>query len=189
MRTKGLVTRAMRSCRPLRGLYLLPIITALEAQPAPAELAEVNEALRSWLQVMNEDRAYLLFDRNKGHLDLRHGGAILRRCQVVTDFVDASTLGSGQLLGQIRRYRPSHPWAIPSSGPFDWEQVLADEAGDDAALLFSNQLLIIASDAWDRPRGPAVRVGSRDLRTLCNTLDNGTSLVILPPGWRDADEP
>ena len=168
---------------------LLPLVTALHAQPDPGDLAEVNEALRWWLQVMDADRPYLLFDRGAGHIDMRHGGATLRSCQVVEDSANAATPHRGELRGQIRRYRPAHPWATPSSGPFDWEQVLAHEAGDDVALFFSNQLLIFASDAWERPRGPAVKVGGGDLRTLYNALAKGSPLVILPPYWRDGDEP
>ena len=176
----------MRSCR-FRWLYWLPLATALQAEPVP-DLAEVNPALRSWIQLIDADRPYLLLDRQEGRIVLLHGGAALRTCEVIEDSLATAIPHRGTLSGQLRRYRPAHPWATPSSGPFDWEQVLANEAGDDAALLFSNQLLIYASEVWERPRAPAVRVGSADLRALANGLAKGTHLVILPPGWKRDDD-
>ena len=154
-----------------------------------ADLETVNEALRQWIRLMDADRPYLVYDRQAGQITLYHGAAELRRCPVFEDSSGAGTPVQGDVVGRLRRYRPAHPYSRPDPGPFGWEQVLAEEASDDSALYFSNQLLVYASDAWGDPRAPSIRINGADLRALYHAAAVETPLVLLPRGWdRKADD-
>lgn len=146
-------------------------------------LEKVNRALGSWLELMDDDRSYLLVDRDKGELELRHGPAVLRTCAIMADSALAQVAVRSSLREHLRRYRPAHPWARPGGGPFDWEQVLVDQAADDDALYFANRVLMYADDAWGVPRPPFIRLSGADLRALFDALESGAPMVVLPRGW------
>ena len=141
--------------------------------------------MRTWLQLIETDRPYLVVDRQAGEVNLHHGRAILRQCPVLLDSLEKRRMGGGKIANRIRRYRPSDPWSTVASGPFDWEQNLVEEATADCALYFSNDLLIYASQIWGRPRSPALKLSIEDLQALYNVTANGGPLLVLPPGWNE----
>ena len=170
-------------------LPLVLIAMAMAAgMPAGTEAAEglekVNLALRSWLELIDDDRSYLLLKRDKGELELRHGPALLRTCRIMADSALAEVAVHTSLREHLRRYRPANPWGRPGGGPYDWEQVLADQAADDDALYFANRVLIYADDAWEVPRPPFIRLSGGDLRALFDALEPGAPMIVLPRGWR-----
>jgi hypothetical protein len=167
----------------LVGLILLPIQRESGSEPAPQELIHINQALREWLQLMDADRLYLVVDRQAGELRLQHGRAVLRNCPVVRYSWNGHLRGHADLEGRIRRYRPSDPWSDAQAGPFNWEQNLVEEATKDCALLFTNGLLIYASEVWERPRSPALKLQPEDLQALYNVAAAGLPMLILPQGW------
>ena len=92
--------------------------------------------------------------------------------------------GQQELVSKARRYTRSDPFAQRRPGPFDWEYYLVEAATDDCALYFSAGMLVFASDAWGVPRSPYARLSAADLRAVHDALAVGTSLIVLPPGWR-----
>ena len=151
--------------------------------PGVAELSRINEALRQWLALIETDRPYLAIDRQAGQVRLHHGRAILRQCPVLVDSLGERPELRSELRRRVRRYRPSAPWATKLSGPFDWENNLAEEAAPDGALYFDSGLLLYAAAVWEAAGSPALRLEAVDLRALYNACEPGTPLVVLPPVW------
>ena len=174
-------------------LFCLPALLSafsaggIRAGDETRRLERVNQALRIWLTRMEEDRIYLLIDRQESAVRLYHGRALLRVCPVQVDSLGEEPEIGAKLRLRIRRYRPSDPWTPILAGPFDWERNLAEEATDECALYFSNRVLIYASETWGEVRGPAVRIRSGDLRALYEACGEGTPLVVLPPGWNEEE--
>ena len=156
---------------------------AKKARAETADLAYTNEALRQWLALMENDRVYLVVDRQAGEVRLQHGKAVLRQCPIVGDFLGRRPDITGKLQQRVRRYRPRTPWAQIESGAFDWENNLAEEATDRCALFFDSGVLIYASAAWGQVRPPSLRLTIEDVRALYNAGAEGLDLVILPPAW------
>jgi len=148
-------------------------------------LVRINRALRDWLTLTEENRPYLVFDREAGEIRLQHGRAVLRNCPVRIDSAGLRPESTIRLDQKLRRYRPSDPWSEIAVGPFDWEQNLVEEASADCALFFSNRMLIYASEVWGRSRPPALQIGVGDLRALYDACALGTELVILPHRWNE----
>lgn len=172
-----------------RLLVLMLAATALASGAAPqGRLAEINAALRAWLDAVDADRPYLLLDRGAEELQLRHGQAVLRVCPVLADSAAARAGPQVKLEHRLRWYRPSRPGSSISAGPFDWEQNLAEQASGGEALYFGGGLLLYAASGWGRPGVPSLRLGDADLRALYETCPVGAQLVVLPPGWREGDE-
>lgn len=166
-------------------VLLLCVRPGYSLEPAVEELIRINQALRDWLRLMETDRRYLVVDRQAREARLQHGRAVLRSCPVRVDSLGDGEFAQAELRLHLRRYRPSDPWSPIASGPFDWEQVLAEQATDDCALYFSNQLLIYAADTWGQPRAPALRITADDLRALYEACAPGTPLVVLPFHWNE----
>ena len=150
---------------------------------ASEDLERTNEALRAWLEMMEADRLYLLLDGSAGQLRLQHGAAVLRQCPVVSDSLDAGTPPGQRLKARLRRHRRADPHTAIAAGPFDWEQYLAAGATDQAALLFSEGLLLYADEVWRPVRPPFLRLRTEDLRALYDAAADGVELILLPPGW------
>ena len=132
---------------------------------------------------MEADRPYLLLDRSAGKLRLQHGAAVLRQCPVISDSLDAGTPSRQRMTARLRRHRRADPSTGIEAGPFDWEDYLAAEATEEAALLFSGGLLLYAAEAWSPVRPPFLRLGTEDLRALYDAVADSVDLVLLPPGW------
>ena len=150
---------------------------------ASEDLGRINEALREWLQLMGADRVYLLLDRSAGQLRVQHGAAVLRQCPVVSDSLGAGTPLRQRLTARLRRHRRADPFTAIESGPFDWEHYLVSEATAEAGLLFSEGLLLYASEIWGPARPPSVRLRSQDLRALFDAAADSVDLILLPSGW------
>ena len=166
-------------------LLLLSARTGYGLEPVEEELVRINRALRDWLRLVETDRLHLVVDRPAREVRLQHGRAVLRNCPVRSDSLGDRELALAELRLHLRRYRPSDPWSPIAGGPFDWEQVLAEQATDNCALYFSNQLLIYAADTWGQPRAPALRIATGDLRALYEACAPGTPLVVLPLHWNE----
>ena len=150
---------------------------------ASEDLEATNEALRGWLQLMKADRPYLLLDGSAGQLRLQHGAAVLRPCPVISDSLDAGTAPRQRLTARLRRHRRAAPHTGIAAGPFDWEHYLAAEATEEAALLFSEGLLLYADEVWRPVRPPFLRLRTEDLRALYDAAADRLELILLPPGW------
>ena len=150
---------------------------------ASGELERTNEALRAWLHLMAADRPYLLLDGSAGQLRLQHGAAVLRQCPVISDSADGGTPLRQRLTARLRRHRRADPYAAIEAGPFDWEHYLAAEATEEAALLFSEGLLLYSAEVWSPVRPPFLRLRAEDLRDLCDAVADSVDLIRLPPGW------
>ena len=170
---------------PLVVLLLLCARPGYSLEPTVEELVLINQALRDWLRLMETDRLHLVVDRQAREVRLQHGRAVLRNCPVRVDSLGGGALALAELRLHLRRYRPSDPWSPITRGPFDWEQVLAEQATDACALYFSNELLIYAADAWGQPRAPALRIAGDDLRALYEACGPETRLVVLPLHWNE----
>ena len=151
--------------------------------PRLAELERINEALRGWLGAATGGAPFLLIDAERGAVQLRQNGALLRECRGVGDLGSAIAVQQNLAL-RIRRYRRSDPYLEAPPSPFDWEDYLAVAAIPDCALHFSGGLLLYASEEWGEPRSPSLKMSEQDLMVLYDALATGTVLVILPPGWR-----
>jgi len=173
-------------------LLLLFVLVSVQegygADLGAEELAYLNQALRAWVELVEEDRLHLVVDRQAGEVRLQHGPAVLRNCPVRADSLGQRPTARAELRGRIRRYRPSDPWTPIAAGPFDWEQNLVEEATDECALYFSNELLIYASPAWGKPRAPSLLIHAEDLRALYSACTPGVPLVVLPNHWNEESE-
>ncbi len=147
-------------------------------------LDRVNDALAAWIDAIDSDRPFLLFDGNTAELRLQHGTAILRIAPL-----QAGSIASGQPVRQRLQARLRQYGAVPFQpirpGPFDWEQYLARAADDDCALLFAGGLLIHSHDKWAAGDDPAnrLRLAPDDLRALFDAVADSIELVLLPAGW------
>ena len=153
---------------------------------ASEDLGRINEALREWLQLMEADQVYLLLDRSAGQLRVQHGAAVLRQCPVVSDSLGAGAPLRQRLTARLRRHRRADPFTAIESGPFDWEHYLVSEATAEAALLFSEGLLLYAAQVWSPARPPSIRLRSEDLRALFDAAADSVDLILLPSGWERA---
>ena len=164
-----------------------PIPAGAAREAGRAELALINQALRSWLSAVEADVPFVVIDLEARELRLHHGRALLRACAIVADSITVGgeeETGQQELVSKVRRYTRSDPFAQRRPGPFDWEYYLVEAATDDCALYFSAGMLVFASDAWGVPRSPYARLSAADLRAVHDALAVGTSLIVLPPGWR-----
>lgn len=148
-------------------------------------LSRANAALEKLIEALDSDRPFLMLDRGRGRLTLRHGEALLRDCRVVSDSLGLRPSAKQSLSRHIRRYRRGGPYTEPTPGPFDWEQYLAAAATPDGAMYFDGGLLVYASEAWGAPRAPSLRVSVGDLRALSDALPTGAALVVMPADWRN----
>ena len=155
---------------------------------ASAASADINAALRAWLQVIEADAPYLLVDRGAAELRLMHGKALLRRMPIAADSLGVRPPVQSPLEARLRRYRPSSPWRGLVPSPFDWEQILVVDAAATSALYFASGLLIYASPVWLRPGAMGLQIGVADLRALYNACGPGTALVVLPANWRQGPQ-
>ena len=173
----------------MRHLVLLWAFAYNASAASAGDLAEVNAALRAWLQAIEGDAPYLLVDRGAAELRLMHGKALLRRVPLTADSLGARPPVQFSLAARLRRYRPSSPWRGLTSSPFDWEQNLVVDAAATSALYFARGLLIYASPAWRRRSARDLQIGTADLRALYNACRPGTALVVLPAGWQEGPRP
>jgi len=148
-----------------------------------AELERINQALRDWLGAATTGAPFLLVDAERGSIQLRQDGALLRDCRGVGDLGKATAIHQ-ELAQRIRRHRRSDPYREALPSPFDWEDYLAVAATPDCALYFSGGLLLYASEKWGEPRAPSLKLGEDDLMALYDALATGTVLIVLPPSWR-----
>ena len=162
-------------------------VRPLCAGEAAGPLKRVNQALRIWLERMQEDRLYLLIDRQEKSVRLYHGEALLREGPLRVDALGEDPGAEADLVSRIRRYRPGDPWTSVLFGPFDWERNLVEEGTGRCALYFSSGVLIYASDVWEPVRPPAVKIREGDLRVLYEACAEGTPLVVLPAGWNEEE--
>ena len=132
---------------------------------------------------MEADRVYLLLDRSAGQLRVQHGAAVLRQSPVVSDSLDPGTPVRQRLTARLRRHRRADPFTAIEPGPFDWEHYLAKEATAEAALLFSEGLLLYAAEIWSPARPPSIQLRSEDLRALFDAVEDSVDLILLPSGW------
>lgn len=132
---------------------------------------------------MEADQVYLLLDGSAGHLRIHHGPAVLRQCPVVSDSLGADTPARQRLTARLRRHRRADPFASIEPGPFDWEHYLVEEATAEAGLLFSEGLLLYASEIWSPARPPSIRLRREDLRALFDAAADSVDLILLPSGW------
>ncbi len=132
---------------------------------------------------MEADRPYLLLDGSARQLRLQHGAAVLRQCPVISDSVDVGTPLRQRLTARLRRHRRADPFARIEPGSFDWEHYLVSEGTKEAALLFSEGLLLYAAEVWRPVRPPSIRLRSEDLRALHDAAADGVDLILLPSGW------
>lgn len=149
------------------------------------DLAQLNQAMRAWLEHVRADRLFIVVEQDSGWVQLRHGGAVLRDCAMVKDNSVAGQPLTGALAVHARRFRPSAPWRQPVSGPFDWEDVLATAASSSDALYFDNGLVLFASSHWLDLAPPAVQLHPHDLQALAGACTRGTPVVILPRRWQE----
>ena len=174
-------------------LPLLPmvIVIHLASSALASDLVQhqqqINTALKSVLKLVDSGKSFLTYDRAAGELRLQQQNAVLR----VSPVLEELRAGPGedgrvvehQLSLHLRRYRRLDAYASMLSSPFDWEQYLAADAKETCMLYFSSGLVVYSSTEWGSPRSPSLRLTAADLRALYNTLPEGASLVILPPGW------
>ena len=148
-----------------------------------AGLIRINAGLEAWLQAIEADVPYLLLDREQGVLRLQQGHAVLRSCPTLRDSAGRAPPARQVLSRHLRRYRRSHPYALPQPGPFDWDYYLVGEATAECAIAFSDGLLLHASDVWRQTRAPFVEIEPDDVRALYNAVRADTPLITLPAGW------
>lgn len=175
---RGLVSLALGSA----GLAPGPV-PAAESVQSVADLARINAALQTWLEVVEEDALHLVFDRQEASLRLQHGGGLLRVCPVLADSLGEEESTRQTLSSHLRTYRRHHAYAQPGPGPFDWEYYLVADASEECALSFSGGLLIYSSDSWKDSGAPSLQIAAADVRALYNSLQPGTPFIILPAGW------
>lgn len=173
----------------MRHLALFWAFASGASAASAGDLADVNAALRAWLQAIEADAPYLLVDRGAAELRLMHGKALLRRVPLVADSLGARPPKQFSLAARLRRYRPSSPWRGLAPSPFDWEQNLVVDAATTSALYFAGGLLIYASPAWRRRGARDLQIGTADLRALYNACRPGIALVVLPAAWREGPRP
>jgi hypothetical protein len=163
-----------------RTLLLLLAVPAVVG--AQVELKRINDGIESWIEHIDRDRPFLLLDVGAGELRLQHGGAVLRRAQVLDLSAEGFAGAHQRLRSRLRRYG-AVPFETIASGPFDWEHYLAREADDECALWFDGGMLVYAHDAWAPAPSPAIRLTPVDLRALFDAVDDSVEIVLLPAGW------
>ena len=150
-------------------------------------LAHINAALQAWLRAIEADVPYLLVDRGAAELRLMHGGAVLRRMEIVADSLGLRPPVTLEVIERLRRFRPSDPWRELSPSPFDWEQNLVEDASAQSALYCTGGVLVYSSPVWRRSGAVSLQLQTGDLRAMYNVANPGLALVVLPRGWRGED--
>jgi hypothetical protein len=165
-------------------IWVVIWILALPAGAQDPDYRHVNDNLRRWLAVIEEDRPYILVDRQIGEVRLMQRKAVMRVMPILESSFSRRPESPSLLVSRLRRYRPNvSPGAIHNH-PFDWEDNLASSANDRCALLFKHGLLLFAHREWGQPTPPWIRIGTKDLVALYNAIPPDAPLIILPPDWQ-----
>jgi hypothetical protein len=151
------------------------------------DIQRLNGALRVWLDNAQADQLFISVDYDDHQARLRLGTAVLRECAIQSSGSVWPDSLTGVLGQHLRRYRPATPWSQCAASPYDWEDVLVHAAAADCALYFDNGLVVCADTVWNSAAAPRLRLLPRDLRALFEACPPGTPVVILPPGWKEAN--
>jgi hypothetical protein len=151
---------------------------------AAGDLARKNDAIEAWIAHIDSDQPFLLLDVSAGELRLQHGSALLRTCKLEALQINDAVSVTQRLQSHVRRYS-AEPFQSITTGPFDWEQYLVQEANDNGLLQFTGGLLVHADPLLSYPR--AARIAATDLRALFDAVNDSTGLVLLPIGWDRMD--
>ncbi|MEE3233492.1 MAG: hypothetical protein VX294_04940 [Candidatus Latescibacterota bacterium] len=153
-------------------------------EQSSADIAHGNKAIKAWIECAERDERFLLYDQSSRILSLRHGRAVLRRCSVEFEKLNAMPKEKTFLLHHLRRYRPLKFLLDLDVGPYDWEERLVRSAPSEGALYFADGSIISSSARWSRPGVAIILLSEEDFRALFDSCVLGFPLVILPAGWK-----